>query len=333
MLNESLSLTILATFVFTSFSLYAFISLQHRWELFQFIRPDGPESHLSKKRTPTAGGLCIVLGQLFFLLYLNQSLYIQVYCLSLTLFSLLGFCDDYLKISSKGLSSRAKFLGQCMITLVLLSMFTTAPPPLNAIFLKTLIPFYDTMTLPAIFLISLNFLTHISTSNATNLTDGQDGLLTQILLGIWLSFSLSLLIAQFSQAIEITQPLRALTLIAFANIATLSAFLLFNHYPAQIFMGDSGSLALGGALATTMMMINYPFGLLIIAIIPLIETISVMIQVLFFKIYRTRVFKMAPIHHHFELSGIHETTVTTRFVLVNTFFSLLAWIFYLKHLG
>ena len=119
-------------------------------------------------------------------------------------------------------------------------------------------------------------------------------------------------------------------LIALANLVTLLAFLGFNHYPAKIFMGDCGSLALGGALATTTMMMLYPFGLLLIAFVPVIETISVILQVGSYRFLKKRLFKMAPIHHHFELAGWHETTVTMRFVLLNTLVCTIAWLGYIR---
>lgn len=321
--------TLPATIISTLLLTFLLIFIQKHLELFQFIRPEGPESHLIKKQTVTAGGLAIIICQIIFLLSTSDHLFISIYCQSLALFGLLGLVDDYCKLSGKGISSRLKLLGQCLISMYLLSCFIYSHYPLNLVFSQTVIPFWGKVVLPPAVLMLLNFLAHISTSNALNLTDGQDGLLTQILMGIWTIISLVLLINfAYNPQLLGSYPLEPFVLIGLANLLTLTAFLCFNHYPAKIFLGDCGSLALGGSLATCTMMMLYPVGLFFIAIIPLVETLSVIIQVASFKTRGIRVFKMAPLHHHFELSGLHETTVTYRFTLINTICCLFALLSY-----
>lgn len=332
---ESLPLiSIQLTFVITALLLGILIFIQRKNRLFQFIRPEGPASHHAKGQTVTAGGLAIIVGQVTFLWWNSNHLFTNVYCLSLILFGILGLADDILKITDKGMRSRTKFLGQCLISIYILSSFISTHYPLNLVFTQSVIPFWGKVALPPILLMTLNFFAHISTANAINLTDGQDGLLTQILIGLWSVITILFLLS-FAYKAQLlgAYPLEPFVFIGLANLITLSAFLCFNHYPAKIFMGDCGSLALGGSLATSAMMMLFPLGLLFIAIIPLIETLSVIIQVLSFKITGNRVFKMAPIHHHFELSGYHETTVTYRFVMINTILSLFTITSYMQSMA
>lgn len=310
------------------------IALQKRFSLAQYIRPQGPQSHLEKKSTPTGGGLAIIVGQVVFFAGFFDHLIIKAYLSSLCLFGFLGLLDDLKKLFSEGISARLKFLCQCFIAIYILSLFIHMHYPFNLVFTQTVLPFVGKVFIPPVLLVSLNFLAHIATSNATNLTDGQDGLLAQILLTLWGSLALfGFLFLYTHPPMPGSYPIEPFILIALANLSTLGAFFCFNHFRAQIFMGDCGSLALGGSLATCATMMLYPFGLFLLAFIPLIETLSVIIQVLSFKTRRKRVFKMAPLHHHFELSGQHESTITHRFTCINTFMVILGLATYFNTLA
>lgn len=281
----------------------------------QTERVEGVQSHLKKAGTPTMGGV-IILGSVL----LTSVFYIKEYpkiipVLFVTLgFGLIGFLDDYLKVVMKrsdGLFPKQKMALQIVVTAVFayyLVKVTNVPMTL-------LIPFSSGKYLDiGWFSIPLLFVVVIGTVNGVNFTDGLDGLAS----------SVTVLVATFFTVVAIGTK-SGIEPITCAVVGALLGFLLFNVYPASVFMGDTGSLALGGFVASTAYMLQMPFFIAIVGLIYLIEVLSVMIQVTYFK--KTggkRIFKMAPIHHHFELCGWSETRVVAVFSIVTAILCLIA---------
>ena len=272
----------------------------------QFVRDEGPKSHLKKSGTPTMGGLIIlcsiVITALFYIKNYPQILPILFVTLG---FGLVGFLDDYIKVVMKrsmGLRAWQKMLGQFVVTAV----FAYYLANYTDIGTSVLVPFTGGSEWEMGFLFyPFLFFVVIGTVNGTNFTDGLDGLLS----------SITVLTGTFFTVVAIGMN-SGLEPITGACVGALLGFLVYNVYPAQVFMGDTGSLALGGLVASTAVMLKMPIYIVIVGFIYLAEVLSVIIQVLYFKKTGKRVFKMAPIHHHFELSGWPETKVVAIFSIV-----------------
>lgn len=283
------------------------IPLLRRLKFGQTERNDGPKSHLKKTGTPTMGGLMILAG-----ITITSLIYVKDYpqiipVLFVTVgFGIIGFLDDYIKIMlhrSEGLTPPQKMLGQFLVT----GIFVFYLYNLKGGDMAMLIPFWPGHYLHLGWLaVPVAFLAIIGTVNGANFTDGLDGLAS----------SVTVLIATFFSVVAIgTQS--GLHPITCAVVGSLMGFLLFNVYPASVFMGDTGSLALGGFVASTAYMMDMPIFILIVAFIYWAEILSVMIQVTYFKLSGgKRIFRMAPIHHHFELGGWSETRVVAVFSIV-----------------
>lgn len=288
----------------------ALIPLLLRLKIGQTIRNEGPESHLKKNGTPTMGGVLIllgfVLGTVFFMKESPKILPI----LFLTVgFGLVGFADDFIKVvlkRSMGLRAWQKMGLQILITGAFAAyMYFNEEMSFNM-----LLPFTDGRelvldTMPYV-AIPLLFLVVLGTDNGANFTDGLDGLASKVTGIIALFFAVASLIKGGGTDIP-----------AAAMLGALMGFLIFNSYPAKVFMGDTGSLALGGFVAAEAYMLKMPLFIPIIAFIYLAEVVSVMLQVSYFKLsHGKRIFKMAPIHHHFEKCGYPETKVVSAFTIV-----------------
>ncbi|MGM0897623.1 MAG: phospho-N-acetylmuramoyl-pentapeptide-transferase [Bacillota bacterium] len=283
-----------------------FIPLLKRMKFGQSIREEGPESHLKKTGTPTMGGLVFLISIIATVLIVAAfygELTTQVTILLIVLFGygLIGFLDDFIKVVLKrnlGLTSLQKLLAQIVIAvlsffLLLASGFDTALG----------IPFTEaSIDLGWIYVLFIVFWL-VGFSNAVNLTDGLDGLVAG---------TASIAFAAFG-ILAIVQQETGIALFTFAVAGGLIGFLVFNKYPAKVFMGDTGSLALGGALAMVSILLKQELLLLLIGLVFVIETASVILQVGSFKLRKKRIFKMSPIHHHFELSGWSEWKVVTVF--------------------
>lgn len=281
----------------------------------QYVREEGPQSHLKKSGTPTMGGIVIVLS-----IAITSVFYIKDYpeilpVLFATIgFGIIGFMDDYIKVVMKrsmGLRAWQKLVGQILVTAILcyyLLNFTDVGTSM-------LIPFSGGQYLDISFLfIPAFFIVVLGTVNGSNFTDGLDGL----------ESSVTVLIATFFTVVAIGVK-SGVSPITGAVAGSLLAFLLYNVYPAKVFMGDTGSLALGGFVAATAYMLQMPLFILIVALVYLVEVLSVMLQVSFFKLTGgKRLFKMAPIHHHFELMGWSETRVVAVFAIITTILCLIA---------
>ena len=300
----------------------------------QFVRKDGPKSHLEKSGTPTMGGL-LILSSLIISTFLWADLgnrYIWV-VIGVTLgFSVIGFFDDYLKIknkSSDGLTSKQKILFQSLVSLVAMSYLYSSAEILPEI--SFIVPFFKDLILPMtpfLFIFTGTFVL-VGSSNAVNLTDGLDGL--AILPSVLIGGALGLIAyAMGNQLISDYLYLPHLPLsgelIVFcgALIGSGIGFLWYNTYPAQVFMGDIGSLSLGAILGILAIILRHELVFAIMAGVFVIETLSVAIQVISYKIRGKRVFLMAPIHHHYELKGLAEPKIIVRFWIITLVLILIA---------
>lgn len=273
----------------------------------QTERAEGVQSHLKKAGTPTMGGLIILIAILVTSLLFMRKYPNIVPVLFLTLgFGIIGFLDDYLKVVMKrsdGLYPKQKMAGQILVTTVFLAYMLIVDDS----FLTILIPFSGGKYFDCRWItVPLVYLAVIGTVNGVNFTDGLDGLATGVTAMVAVFFTV--VSSVFGGGIE---PITA------AVTGALLGFLLFNVHPAQVFMGDTGSLALGGFVAGSAYILKMPWIIIVVGLIYLVEVLSVMIQVTYFK--KTggkRFFKMAPIHHHFELCGWSETRVVTVFTVI-----------------
>lgn len=279
-------------------------------------RDDGPKSHLRKQGTPTMGGIIMILSlvAMSIILYMDYTKAQQVevsknflvlVCATLG-FGLVGFVDDFKKVvlkNTKGLKPAYKMFG----LLIIATAFTIFIMKYLNIGTQWYIPFAKIyITLPIWAYIPLTILVMLATTNAVNLTDGVDGLST----------SVTTIILTCLTVIGVVFGVKEIVVFGSALIGICLAFLLFNLHPAKIFMGDTGSLLLGGAISVMAIYLKMPLMLLIIAIIPVLEAMSDIIQVVHYKRTGNRVFKMAPLHHHFELCGWNENKIVSIFTLI-----------------
>lgn len=300
----------------------------------QSIRSDGPQTHLSKAGTPTMGGLIILVSLLFSTLLCARldNRFILWIIVSIVWLGYLGFCDDYQKIikkNSKGVSARQKLFWQTLLA-VFISIDLYFNPPNSQFSTKVNIPYLKDvfLELGVIYFIFMVFII-VGSSNAVNLTDGLDGLAIGSLIISAFSFAILAYLAghaRLSQYLRIIPVSNAgeLTVFLSALIGSGLGFLWFNGYPAEIFMGDTGSLFLGGTVGLVSIFIKQELILIVIGGIFIAEVVSVILQVFYFKRYKKRIFKMAPLHHHFELSGLPEPKVTIRFWIVGIVLALIA---------
>ncbi len=292
------------------------IPFLRRLKVGQTIRDEGPKTHLQKNGTPTMGGLIILSAITLTSIFYVRSNPSIIPVLFLTLgFGLIGFLDDYIKVvlkRSMGLRAWQKMALQIVVTAV----FAYYIVEIVQIDLAMRIPFWPGhyLSFGKIGNIILLFFVVIGTVNGTNFTDGLDGLAT----------SVTSMVATFFTVVAIGLG-SGIEPITGAAVGALLGFLLFNGYPASVFMGDTGSLALGGFVAACAYTMQMPLFILIVGFIYLIEVVSVMMQVSYFKLtHGKRIFKMAPIHHHFEMCGWKETKVVGVFSIVTAILCLIA---------
>lgn len=319
MINDSI-VALLISFICTAVCCPLLIPVLYKFKFGQQVRDDGPQAHLKKSGTPTMGGIMILLGIIAgSLFYINKYTLVLPVLLFTVAYGVIGFLDDFLKIKkrkSEGLKSLHKFILQIILTAVFvyyLHVQKTAD--------TMLIPFTGSLSTgymlhTGIFFIPLVFFIVLGTDNGVNFTDGVDGLCTCV----------TIIVSIFFGVIAIRENIMISPVIG-AVIGSLTGFLIYNTNPAKVFMGDTGSLALGGFVASTALVMQLPLFIAIVGFIYLIEVISVIIQVGYFKATKgKRFFKMAPIHHHFELSGWSETKVVTIFSIVTAILSLLLYL-------
>jgi phospho-N-acetylmuramoyl-pentapeptide-transferase len=297
-----------------------------RRKIGQSVRDDGPQSHLSKSGTPTMGGTMILFAVAISTLLCADlsNRYIWVVLLVTLSHGVIGFIDDYKKVllgNSVGLSARAKYFWQSVIALGAgLYLYNTAQVPAETQFI---VPFFKTVTLDMGWsYVILTYFVIVGTSNAVNLTDGLDGLAimpTVLISGALAIFAYLSGHANFAQYLQIPHIPKSGELVVFcaALIGSGLGFLWFNTYPAMVFMGDVGALALGAALGIVAVLVRQEIVLVIMGGVFVMETISVIIQVASYKTRKKRVFLMAPIHHHFELKGWPEPRIIVRFWIIS----------------
>ncbi|MEK6779107.1 MAG: phospho-N-acetylmuramoyl-pentapeptide-transferase [Candidatus Deferrimicrobiota bacterium] len=297
----------------------------------QTIRRDGPERHLAKEGTPTMGGLLIVLATVIpTLLWANLgNTYIWIAVFVTVGFGTIGFVDDYKKVirkDSKGLSARRKFLSQLALAGVaatLIYLDIGIQPKVSIPFFKKLNPSLGVFYIPFVILVI------VGASNAVNLTDGLDGLAigpSIISAGTYMMFAYlagHIKIANYLQ-IQYVPGAGELTIFCGAMAGAGIGFLWYNTYPAQVFMGDTGSLSIGAALGVVAVMVKQEIVLVLVGGVFVMEALSVILQVYSYKTTRKRIFRMAPIHHHFEMKGWAEPKIIVRFWIISIILALLA---------
>ena len=282
----------------------------------QIERDDGPQSHLKKQGTPTMGGIIIIIAMIvvvtgiYIWLSINDNKEIANKILPILLltigFGLIGFIDDFKKLvlkNTKGLKPSYKMIGLLIISVTYVAYLVYG----LKLGTETYIPIAKMyIDIPIYLYIPFAILVILGATNAVNLTDGIDGL----------SSSVCVIIITCLAIIGITLQVYEVSLFASIVIGCVLGFLMFNIHPAKVFMGDTGSLMLGGVISGLALYLKMPLLLLVIALVPVLETISVIIQVVYFKKTGNRFFKMAPLHHHFELSGWKENKVVVVFSII-----------------
>jgi len=316
---ELIILGILSSFFITFLIGKLLIPIIRTLNLGQNIREDGPKSHQKKAGTPTFGGVIFILAGIVITLILCKDYKSEgmVALYSLIIFGLIGLIDDILKKLHKkneGLKPMEK-LFLLSIASCAFAIYGYNTPSIGS---SIYIPCLNTSADIKLMYIPFIIFYYLCTTNAVNLTDGLDGLCSTVTIIVMIF----LLILSFSLGHY------SLSIFCSIIVGCLLAFLIFNTFPAKIIMGDTGSLALGGAIATVAMILKLPLIIIIIGGIYVIETLSVIIQVASFKLLGKRVFKMAPIHHAFELSGFHETKIVTIFSVITILLCLIAFLLF-----
>ncbi|MCH3951489.1 MAG: phospho-N-acetylmuramoyl-pentapeptide-transferase [Acidaminococcus sp.] len=309
--------------VITSFALTVIIGKflipeLHKWHFGQSIRECGPKEHMKKSGTPTMGGIMMIIAVVVAcLMWIPFDPHIVVALWLFVGYGLIGFIDDGLKVFFKqnlGLTAKQKMALQVLVAAVYLLY------PGDVYSTKVWVPLINTVIDLGYFYPVFILLLLVGTTNAVNLTDGLDGLAAGVTIPVMLAFA----------AIASFEGLRHESLFSLALAGACIGFLRYNHFPAKVFMGDTGSLALGGAVAAAAIGTHTEILLVLIGGVYVIETVSVIMQVLYFK--KTggkRIFRMTPIHHHFELGGWPETTVVARFCLASAICSAAGFVLFL----
>ena len=314
-MNTTILVSVIVSFAVSVLLGPVIIPFLRKLKVWQTIRDEGPQSHLKKNGTPTMGGILILLS-----VVVTSLLFVKDYpkiipILFLTLgFGLVGFLDDYIKVvlkRSMGLRAWQKMALQIVVTGVFayyLLHYTDVSLAMKVPFMDGVYLDFGWMNIPILFVVV------IGTVNGTNFTDGLDGLAS----------SVTVLVATFFTVVAIGTG-SGIEPVTCAVVGALLGFLLFNVHPASVFMGDTGSLALGGFVAACAYMMQMPLFIVIVGFIYLVEVLSVILQVSYFKLTGgKRIFKMAPIHHHFELCGWSETRVVAVFSIVTALLCLVA---------
>ena len=281
------------------------IPMLHKLKFGQNIREEGPKSHLKKAGTPTIGGLIFLISIIIVMLVMRYKLSDEamVVLYGTLAFGVIGFLDDMLKIIHKhneGLTSKQKFILQIIFSLAI------AIYGYKVIGTEIAIPFTDKFIDIKLLYIPFVVFYFTALTNAVNLTDGLDGLAT----------SVTILVLAFFSVIAFDMGHNSVSVFCIGLVGALLGFLKYNAYKAKVFMGDTGSLALGGAIATILLVLKNPLVVILVGAIYIMETLSVIIQVAYFKKTGKRIFKMAPIHHHFEQCGWSEVKIVTVFSVI-----------------
>ena len=283
----------------------------------QVVRTDGPESHLKKSGTPTMGGIMMLIAMLTILIIFAFKYHVLILPIVLIAgFGIVGFIDDRKKLvehSSDGISAKMKMVLLFVFSAIFIVLYLT----IFDFGTELIIPFLDVpFNLSLGIFILFTMLVLLGTINAVNLTDGLDGLCSGVVA----------IVMTFFTVVAVKNGDAPMIILGASTVGATLGFLIFNVKPAKVFMGDTGSLALGAAIASIAIIMKMPIYLLIVALIPVVETLSVAMQVIYFKMTKgKRLFKMAPLHHHFELSGMKETQVVIMFWAITAVLSVVAY--------
>lgn len=288
-----------------------------RFKFGQSIREDGPKSHLKKSGTPTMGGIMFILTIIITTMVITPKISATLLVVLFTTvgYGLIGFLDDVLKIKRKknlGLRAYQKLIGQIILAFIL-SYFAYVSKDIGS---TIHIPFTNTVIDFGIWYIPFMIFVIVATTNGVNLTDGLDGLASGV----------TLIISVFFAVVSYSLGNGDLSIFCGALVGSLLGFLKYNSYPAEVFMGDTGSLALGGAISAIAVLLKMPIIILIVGIVYVAEVISDVLQVSSFKLTGKRIFKMAPLHHHFEQMGWHETKIVSLFCIFTAIFCLIGFL-------
>lgn len=283
------------------------IPMLRKMKFGQTIRTEGPQSHLAKSGTPTMGGVMMIISILVStVLFAGFNFYTMIALISMLGFGLVGFLDDYIKVVKKrslGLKPMQKIIGQISLAILIPLSQVIFKPEMT----KLIVPFFNTTLDLGILYVPFMAFVILGTVNAVNLTDGLDGL----------SSGVTVIVSIFFIMITMITGVKEVTIFSASVMGACLGFLVFNKYPAKVFMGDTGSMALGGAVVGMATLTNMTLLIPIVGGIYFAEALSVIIQVVSFKTRKKRVFKMAPLHHHFEQCGWKETKVVKRFCLTS----------------
>ena len=303
-----------------------------RFKIGQAVRHDGPKTHLKKSGTPTMGGLLIIGSVLVSMLFWGdiRNNFVWLILISLVAFGIIGFFDDYLKVTrgnSAGLPAWGKLAGQFIVALgVALYLYFTMGDEITRLHIPL---FRNVVVEMGSLWIPFAVLLVMGASNAVNFSDGLDGLLAGLLIMVFITLTIISYLTgryDFSEYLGIPFIVGAgeLTVLCLAIIGALVGFLWYNAHPAEVFMGDVGSLAMGGTVAVIALVLRKELLILIIGGVFVLEIASVIIQVISFKFTKKRIFLMSPIHHHFELSGWAESKIVIRFWILGGLFAIIA---------
>lgn len=310
---------LIVSFLLTVFLGFIIIPILRKLKIGQVVRTDGPEAHLSKSGTPTMGGIIMLITIIVVSIGVSFKYPGVLPVAFITLgYGIIGFIDDFIKLilkNPKGLSPALKMLGLIVFAtaFVVYLTYTMGVPGTG---MEMFIPIFKTIiNVPVWLYIPFAVFVILACTNSLNLTDGLDGLASGVTAIIMLFFVIASLACGNKD------------MAAFSAIVagTTIAFLFFNMYPARVFMGDTGSLALGGAFCSVALILKMPLILIVVAGVCVLEAVSVILQVTYFKLTKgKRLFKMAPIHHHFELSGVKETVIVPAFWAVTLLLAIFA---------
>ncbi|WFD09154.1 phospho-N-acetylmuramoyl-pentapeptide-transferase [Tepidibacter hydrothermalis] len=313
---QHMIMTIVVSFVITLILGPIFIPMLQRLKFGQTVRDEGPKSHLVKNGTPTMGGIIMIIAILITCITTARVNKDMIFALiSIIGFGLIGFIDDYIKVVLKrslGLRAYQKLIGQFTLAIIL-AIYQSKTSILGT---QVIVPFLNqNIDLGFLYVPFIVFVT-VATVNSVNLTDGLDGLASGV----------TLIVGAFFAMIALQCGNTGIAIVSSALVGACLGFLKFNAHPAKVFMGDTGSMALGGAVAAAAILMNLSLIIPIVGGIYFAESLSVIIQVTSFKLTGKRVFKMSPLHHHFELEGWHETKVVMVFWTVSIILSIIGFI-------
>jgi phospho-N-acetylmuramoyl-pentapeptide-transferase len=308
---------ILISFIISLLLGQLLIPALHRLKFGQYIKEEAPENHKKKAGTPTMGGIIFILSTIItnFLFVKHISFENYICLFALISFGIIGLLDDGLKIFRKkneGLTSRQKML----LLIIVSTIFSFIGYNTNSIGSAIIIPFWGRLFNLGIYYVPFIVLYYISITNSVNLTDGLDGLCT----------SVTLMVMTFFTLVSFALGYYSVSIFCAVIVGSLLGFLRYNSFPAKIIMGDTGALALGGAIGVVGMTLKLPLIVIIVGGIYVLETLSDIIQITVFKITGKRFFKMAPIHHSLELSGWHEAKIVSVFCIITTILCLLGFL-------